>query len=133
MNKETGARVIYVDLDKTLAHHESLQPGQDYQPQEIGEPIPEMVAKVKQAIASGAEVHIFTARVFPGDNYQESLDSTLATIAIAEWCKKYLGQVLPVTCMKSLELDEILDDKATQIVPNTGLTSDEFLAKAQVA
>ena len=58
---------IGVDLDGTLAKYGSWNGGQ------IGDPIPLMVERVKQWIAEGVEVRIFTARVGSGGGY--SLES----------------------------------------------------------
>ena len=49
---------IGVDLDGTLARYEQYEG-----PMSIGEPIPEMVDRVKAWLAAGREVRIFTARV----------------------------------------------------------------------
>jgi hypothetical protein len=48
------------------------------------------------------EVSIFTARVNPGDgSHKEALEATISFLAIAQWCQKHLGQLLPITCEKS--------------------------------
>lgn len=43
---------------------------------------------------------------------------------IEQWCEKYLGQKLPVTCSKDFGMLELWDDRAIQIVSNTGLRAD---------
>jgi hypothetical protein len=115
-------RAIAVDFDGTLARHDGWK-GADH----LGEPIPEMVEKVKQALAEGAEVLIFTARANPGASHQQALDSTKSIVAITEWCQKNLGQVLPVSCVKSLHLTEIWDDRAKGVIPNTGVFVEELM------
>jgi hypothetical protein len=108
-------------LDGTLAeYHGWVGPG------EIGKPIPAMVARVKQWIAEGREVRIFTARASvprPPDVARER-DVTLALIAIRAWCLEHVGRVLSVTCEKDLEMIELWDDRAVQVVPNTGQRAD---------
>src|SRR5690349_18780615 len=53
---------IGVDLDGTLAEYHGWK-GVEH----IGPPIPEMVARVKQWLAEGRDVRIFTARCSEGD------------------------------------------------------------------
>lgn len=50
---------IGVDLDGTLAHYEGWK-GVEH----VGAPVPAMLQRVKDWIAKGVEVRIFTARVF---------------------------------------------------------------------
>lgn len=100
---------IGVDLDGTLAHYEGWNGGA------IGEPIPLMVERVKAWLAEGKEVRIFTARVnpFPGEcSHQRSL--------IHAWCEKHIGERLKITCMKDFEMVELWDDRAIQVIKNTG-------------
>ncbi len=62
---------IGVDLDGTLAHYDGWAG-----PESIGEPIPLMMARVREWLALGREVRIFTARCCvpeqrsPIDNHQ---------------------------------------------------------------
>lgn len=95
---------IAVDLDKTLAYYESGQWP------EIGEPIQPMLDRVKRWREQGIEVRIFTARA--SDDSQIYL--------IREWLIKHGIGDLAITNKKDLEMDEIWDDKAVQIIPNTG-------------
>lgn len=111
------------DLDGTLAHYEGW-----VAPDSIGAPIPAMVAKIKAHLAKGDIVKIYTARVFGlVAGYQDGknplyMDSKKAYYAIEEYCKEHLGQVLEITCMKDLGMIRCYDDRAIQIVENTGLT-----------
>lgn len=87
-----------------------------------------MVRKVKAMLAEGVDVVIFTARVNPGEgNAKDSIDATLAYVAITEWCKKVFGKVLPVTHEKSRHFVTIYDDRAVQIISNTGVSATELL------
>lgn len=104
---------IGVDLDATLAQYDGW-----VNETTIGEPIPFMVARVKQWLEEGKEVRIFTARV-----YGAKQDSPVVT-AIDDWCVKHIGQVLPITCTKDYSMYELWDDRAVQVLPNTGLRAD---------
>ncbi len=108
-------------FDATLAEYDHWR-GHNH----LGAPIPEMVEKVKAALAEGAHVRIFTARVYPGNDYKSALESTEATLAIAEWCKKHIGQLLPIEFAKSKEIDEFWDDRSRQVIKNTGIFVTEL-------
>lgn len=101
---------IGVDLDGTLAMYTSWQ-GVDH----VGDPIPAMVDRVKRWLAEGYEVRIFTARVGNFDREAE-----IAGKAIRDWTEKHLGQRLAVTCQKDYGMIELWDDRAVQVIPNTG-------------
>lgn len=121
-----------VDLDGTLAHYDHWRG-----PTHIGEPVPKIVARVKQWLAAGEEVRIVTARVFPlpfvhpaddrllfvGANDREA-SANVAAIAILEWCERHIGRRLPITCQKDYGMIDLWDDRAVQIVPNTGARAD---------
>lgn len=105
---------IGVDLDGTLAHYE---PGYSSN-YVIGEPLQPMLDRVKAEIARGTDVRIFTARVA----YPSSQDprAQLAKRIIEAWCLNYFGQVLPITNAKDWDTIEIWDDRARQVVFNSG-------------
>ncbi len=100
-----------VDLDGTLAHYDGWK-GAGH----IGEPIPIMVARVLRWLEKGDQVAIVTARVSRG--------SLEAEIAIKDWCLKHLGQVIPITNEKDFQMFELWDDRAIQIIHNTGERAD---------
>lgn len=104
---------IGVDLDGTLAHYDGW-----VSPAHIGAPITLMVERVKRWLAEGCEVRIFTARVYGNGRVASEL-------AIMDWCKEHIGQILPITCTKDYGMIELWDDRAVQIIPNTGLRADE--------
>lgn len=109
---------IGVDLDATLAKYIHGQLAI------IGEPIKLMQARVLKWLADGQEVRIMTARASLksyGGN-QEMMDEQLEMIR--EWCKLHLGQELPITAEKDFEMIELWDDRAIQIIPNTGKRAD---------
>lgn len=98
---------IGVDLDGTLAEYHGFGNG------EIGKPIPIMMERVKNWRKSGKEVRIFTARVC----YDKTGE---VTRAVEVWCKKHVGEVLPVTCIKDYGMIELWDDRCVTVEPNTG-------------
>lgn len=105
---------IGVDLDGTLARYDGFK-GVDH----IGEPIPLMVARVRKWLAKGENVRIFTARM-----HGHGLGGQDVVTPIEQWCEKHLGKKLPVTCSKDFGMLELWDDRAIQIIPNTGLRAD---------
>lgn len=105
---------IGVDFDSTLAYYDGSFSG------ELGHPIPAMLARVKKWLAEGREVRIFTARVSGGTNRDTEYFRTL----IEDWCVRHVGQKLPVTCCKDYAMVELWDDRAVQIIPNTGMRVD---------
>jgi hypothetical protein len=102
---------IGVDLDGTLAHSE----GSHGKPEDIGEPIPKMHLRVKHWLHEGRDVRIFTARAFPPGR-----GSAREVAAVEKWCKKFIGEVLPVTCMKDPDMKTLYDDRAVQVEVNSG-------------
>lgn len=100
---------IGVDLDGTLAEYKEFK-GET----SIGPPVPLMVARVKKWLAEGKEVRIFTARVAKPDN-EEAVHQ-----AIHLWSVLHLGKQLRVTCKKDHKMTELWDDRAKQVIPNTG-------------
>lgn len=106
---------IGVDLDGTLAHYEGWK-GETH----VGAPIPAMLQRVKDWLAQGREVRIFTARVFEGGGDNKVRDVSVARKVIEDYCLAHLGQVLPVTCVKDYGMVEVWDDRAVRVVVNTG-------------
>jgi hypothetical protein len=118
---------IGVDLDRTLAFYDKWRG-----PTHIGEPIPLMLGAVKHLLDADVDVRIFTARVSTDGSNERNFEVQEARRAIEEWCEKHLGKKLPVTNAKDYDTREIWDDRAVQIVPNTGrrfgyLYGDEYI------
>jgi hypothetical protein len=110
---------IGVDLDGTLAHYDELR-SIDH----IGEPLMPMVARVKAWLAEGRTVKIFTARV-SGIGCLDLYTGTPLTeehviAPIKAWCKLHLGRELEVTNVKDYLMIELWDDRAIQVISNTG-------------
>ena len=113
---------IGVDLDGTLAYYDGWK-GESH----IGDPVPEMLDRVKKWLADGVEVRIFTARVGVGNGFSSvsGFSDTLEfankqTEYIQDWCEKYVGVRLKVTAQKDFAMVELWDDRCVQVIPNTG-------------
>ena len=110
---------IGVDLDATLAEYDGWK-GIDH----IGDPIPEMLERVKGWIEEGQPVRIMTARVYCGESGEPAgdryRDAQRARLVIEKWCLKHLGVILPVTCCKDFGMITLWDDRCVQVKPNTG-------------
>lgn len=94
---------IAVDLDGTLAEHCSHKVG-------IGAPVPAMMKRVKQWLAMGKKVKIFTARA--GNPEQVEL--------IKVWLRENDLPDLEITNVKGYDIVEIWDDRAYRVKMNTG-------------
>lgn len=104
---------IGVDLDGTLAHYTEWQG-----PTVIGAPIVPMVERVKRWLAEDRQVRIFTARI--GDPDLDADDRWEIKAAIGQWCEEHIGQYLETTNVKDMHMIELWDDRAVQVIPNTG-------------
>lgn len=109
---------IGVDLDGTLAEY-----GGWTAEDEFGAPIMPMVNRVKAWLAEGKEVRIVTARAYAGDEGQER-DIRHIIVAIQDWTEKHTGARLRVQAHKDFNMIALWDDRAVQIIPNTGLRAD---------
>jgi hypothetical protein len=120
---------IAVDLDGTLAVWESWVAWNH-----IGKPIPKMVERIRGWLREGKVIRIFTARVaFDNDvckvTGQPFTRSDMQKV-IAEWTLRHIGTALESTAIKDFACQEIWDDKAIGMVPNTGDTlTDEMEAE----
>lgn len=122
---------IGVDLDGTLAHYDGWKG-----PTHIGAPVNFMLMRVKSWLAKNQEVRIFTARCYPlmfiplsyspdwtPQTYEEIVAKE-AIEAIRPWCKEHVGRYLAITCIKDYQMWQLWDDRAIQVVQNTGLRHD---------
>ena len=78
-----------------------------------------MQERVKRWIAEGREVRIVTARVSPKDSQTKEEVEQIRTM-IEDWCEKHLGKRLQVTNEKDHGMIELWDDRAIQVIKNTG-------------
>jgi len=113
----------------------------------FGEPIQAMIDRIRQWRAEGREVRVVTARVgLPifrsnGEDVYSTMpksqcrvtgvffSDTMIIDAIQDLFEKHVGERLPVQCYKDVHMIEFWDDRAVQVVPNTGQT----LAEAHAA
>jgi hypothetical protein len=96
-----------VDLDGTLAEYHGWVGRYN-----IGAPIPAMVERVKKWLKDGEEVKVFTARAKDKD--------PKVVRAIQRWCRQHVGVELDVVCEKDYGMIDLWDDRAVQVIPNTG-------------
>jgi hypothetical protein len=101
---------IGVDLDGTLAHYEGWS-GIEV----IGDPIPKMKGRVLKWCSQGKKVKIFTARV-SGTRYE----ADKARFHIKEWLKLHGFPDLEITNVKDFAMIQLWDDRAIQVIENTG-------------
>jgi hypothetical protein len=102
---------IGVDLDGVLAHYLIWEEDGG-----IGRPVPAMVDRVKEWLAAGEDVRIFTARVTVEDITENVRQRKL----INDWCFTHLGKMLPITATKDMRMRVLYDDRCVQVVSNTG-------------
>lgn len=107
-----------IDFDATLAYYTHWGNG------ELGAPILRSVQRVKNWLAEGYEVVIFTARInHVGDRQCRMIE---------EWCEQHIGQKLRVTNIKEAGFQEIYDDRAVQVEANTGRLTVQVAVKAAI-
>ncbi len=99
------------DLDKTLFTHDKWEG-----PLHFGEPIEPMIEHLKATIASGKKAKIFTARV----SYEDQRINDAVRKAIQALVAKHVGSIIEVTCIKDVGMREFYDDRARQVIENTG-------------
>lgn len=96
---------VGVDLDGTLAHDTGWK-GRDH----IGAPIPEMLERVKRMLRSGVRVKIFTARA----------TDPRCIPPIRAWLMTHGLPELEITNAKDFDCVEFYDDRAIEVIHNTG-------------
>lgn len=96
---------IGVDLDGTLAYYDGWQ-GLGH----IGPVVEPIKARILEWVAQGFRVKIFTARA----SLPEGVEP------IRKWLEANGLPPLEITCQKDFSLIEVWDDRAIQVVHNTG-------------
>lgn len=102
---------IFLDLDATLSYYDGYK-GVGV----LGKPIPAMMDKVRRWLKEGHKITIFTARA----------SNMIEVVAIKKWLKNNGLPDFPVTNIKSSHASVFYDDRAVQIVKNTGQTVEEY-------
>lgn len=115
---ELTKKWIGVDFDNTLATDTTDRTD----PYILGEPIEAMVFRVKDWIAKGYWVKIFTSRMNPY-SYTTGKPRDLEKMekCIKQWCIKHLGKELECTAMKDGLLEVIWDDRAVRVIKDKGI------------
>lgn len=114
---------IGVDLDGTLAFYDGWKG-----PEHIGLPIPLMERRVDGWLTEGKDVRILTARVTP-----DKPDAIRCREAIEKWLQLHFDRVLPITHAKDPAMLELWDDRAVQVVPNSGCRADSIIERCWAA
>jgi len=114
-------KVHAVDFDATLVE-DYKKDGAEFDPAKAGDPVLDMVERVKTWLDLGEEVVIFTARVAP--SHPES-EIALSKATIEEFCVREFGTKLEVTCIKHPEFSDFWDDKAVRVDRDKGSVSDQ--------
>jgi len=102
---------IALDFDKTLAYHKS-----EWGVTKVGEPIQPMVEKVKEWLAKGYKITIFTVRM---NRSGEELEKQIKMID--DFLINADLPILPKTAVKQREFSHFIDDRAYNVTPNTGI------------
>lgn len=106
---------VGIDLDGTLAAW-----GKSWDGWSIHEPIAKMVEKIHWLVENEIPWKIFTARVGHGDNSWNQGQRQL----IQYWCQEHLGCVPEVTATKDHYMVVLWDDRAWNVVMDTGVFQD---------
>jgi len=113
MSQSVSRKTWYgFDLDRCLAERH------DWNGEEIGKPIPSMIAIVRKLLSQGKVCKIFTARAD-----KPRTDPIYGEIE--RWCVVNIGQVLPITNAKDRLCEALYDDIAKQVVPNKGILVED--------
>lgn len=121
---------IGFDLDATLAEWgEGTSNEQDIN--KIGNPIPLMLARLQEHMAAGHECRIVTARV--SGPREDPMFVTTQRRMIEEWCEKWIGKKLAITNEKDFQMWILYDDRAKQVIPNTGQLVEDFIINVNQA
>lgn len=102
---------IGVDLDGTLARYDGWK-GATH----VGEPIEPMMRRVRAWLDAGETVKIFTARVAIPEP-----DRSKVIRVVHEWLEAHGLPRLDITNVKDLAMIELWDDRAVQVIFNTGV------------
>ena len=108
------------DLDGTLAEH-----GKYKGPEHIGTMIQRMKEILLECLRQRFRVKIMTARMSHADTRDE------ARTIIQDWLEANGLPRLEVTCKKDYKMIRLYDDRAIQVIPNTGVTLEEIIKTLQ--
>lgn len=100
---------LAVDLDGTLAHYDGWKGIGS-----IGDPIKNIAEAIKSRKEAGWGVAIFTARV------SDPAEREAAEESIWAWADHHNIEIDGITCIKHKHFVEFWDDRAIQVIKNTG-------------
>lgn len=109
---------IGVDFDGVLVEYNGWNNGK------IGKPIPRMVERVNDWLEKGFEVRIFTSRC--GKMYPDQIEDNCQQIR--KFCYEHFRRILDITNEKDQDMIELWDDRAIQVIKNTGQSYQEYHA-----
>ena len=98
---------IGVDLDGTLASYGGWS-------EDIGEPVPKMVQRVKRWLYEGKDVRVLTARGAVGEGKWDQI------CKIHDWLMEHVGVPLEITSEKDPQMIRLYDDRVVQVDANEG-------------
>lgn len=104
---------IALDFDQTLATYEH-----SWDSKKVGEPVPEMIKKVKEWLSKGYKITIFTARLTVQNPFKQEA-------MIRVFLEKYGLPQFDITATKHYYFTHFIDDKAYHVVPNKGIIDPE--------
>jgi hypothetical protein len=107
---------IGVDFDGTLAY---TIPNR-ISPYDLGEPIPDMVNRVKNWIAMGYTVKLMTARMNLRSSTGCTRDLDEMEAKLHGWCLRHIGAILPCVNNKDGWMEVLWDDRAVSVIKDTG-------------
>lgn len=96
---------VGVDLNGTLARYDEGQPSNH-----IGVPVPKMLARVRAWLDQTITVKVVTVRA----------NDPVQILKIRQWLDGQGLQEVEITDRKDPDCREMWDDRAVQVVPNTG-------------
>lgn len=112
-NSVSKAKWIGVDFDGTLAEYRGYA-----NIKKPGQPVKEMVDRVKDWLNQGIRVKVFTARVC---SLQSKEDIEAQRALIEAWCEEHIGCKLEVTNEKDFFMTELWDNRAVGVIENRGI------------
>lgn len=122
---------IGCDLDGTCAKYAEIVPIDV-----IGEPLWPMIERMRVWVQHNIDVRMMTARMpLPGQTMKclvtgRHWSYAEMNVVIGNWSERLVGKRLIGTCIKDFYMVELWDDRAIQMVPNTGRTlAEEHLAE----
>lgn len=128
MKKQEGPHQWAIDADGSLFEYDFDNPDHV----NVGKPIEESVKRVKDALARGEQVWVFTARISPSDDsFEQCVQASQSFVTVAKAVKEAIGQDLPITNIKNRRWKEMLDDRGVELIPNLGITLRQLIEATQ--